>query len=161
QLNPNSCSPDLPAMLGHVGLEEMATRELRRAREIDPTSSSLMDVEMFLPFFRADADTWFSLFEKSNNLRQMLIWYYLLKGRLDDAQKEIDERLAKAPNNPRLLLDQALLDALKGDFQKAVAGVPGILAQVEQHNQARHHFTYDAACIYALTGNSTEAVKWL
>jgi hypothetical protein len=25
----------------------------------------------------------------------------------------------------------------------------------------RHHSTYDAACIYALAGNSREAVKWL
>jgi serine/threonine-protein kinase len=161
QLNPNSCSPDLPAILGHVGLEELATRELKRAREIDPTSYSLMDVQQFLPFFRADADTWFLEFEKTNNLRQMLLWYYLRKGRLGDAQKLINERLPQAPNNPGLLLSRALLLALKGDFQQAIVGVPDIVAKVELHNQSRHHMTYDAACIYALAGNSLEAVKWL
>jgi hypothetical protein len=28
-------------------------------------------------------------------------------------------------------------------------------------DQGRHHSTYDAACIYALAGNSNEAVRWL
>jgi len=161
QLNPNSCSPDLPAILGHVGLEELATRELKRAREIDPTSFSLIDLEQLLPFFRADADAWFSQFKKTNDLPQQSLWYDLRKGRLDDAQKVINERLPKAPNNPGLLLSRALLLALKGDFQQAVAGVPDIVAKVERHNQSRHHHTYDAACIYALAGNSTEAVRWL
>jgi len=161
QLDPNSCSPDLPAILGHVGLEELATRELKRAREIDPTSFSLMDLEQLLPFFRADADAWLSEFKKTNNLRQQLLWYYLRKGRLDDAQKVINEQLPKAAQNPGLLLSRALLLALKGDFQQAVAGVPDIVAKVERHNQSRHHYTYDAACIYALAGNTTEAVRWL
>ena len=114
-----------------------------------------------MPFFRADADACLSEFKKTNNLPQQLLWYYLRKGRLDDAQKVINEQLPKAAQNPGLLLSRALLLALKGDFQQAVAGVPDIVAKVERHNQSRHHYTYDAACIYALAGNTTEAVRWL
>jgi len=50
---------------------------------------------------------------------------------------------------------------LKGDLKKAVAKVPETIAKIEIHDQTRHHRTYDAACIYALAGNSSEAVKWL
>ena len=39
--------------------------------------------------------------------------------------------------------------------------VPSVLAKVEPNTQSRHHFTYFAACIYALSGNSSEAVRWL
>ena len=55
---------------------------------------------------------------------------------------------------------QAILQALRGNFRAAQAKVPEILARVPT-SEDRHHFTYDAACIYALSGNSSEAVKWL
>jgi tetratricopeptide (TPR) repeat protein len=88
-------------------------------------------------------------------------WYYLRKGRLDDAQKAIHERLPKAPDSSWLLIQQALLFALKGEFREVEARVPGILARIQPNDQSRHHSTYDAACIYALAGKSDEAVKWL
>src|SRR5258706_14586631 len=56
---------------------------------------------------------------------------------------------------------QALLFALKGDFHEAEARVPGIIARIQINDNQRHHSTYDAACIYALAGESGEAVKWL
>jgi len=80
---------------------------------------------------------------------------------LDDAQKSIDERLPKGGDNHQLLMQQALLFALRGDFHEAEARVPGILARIQFNDQSRHHSTYDAACIYALGGKSEEAVKWL
>ena len=88
-------------------------------------------------------------------------WYFLRKGQLDDARKSIDEGLQRAPDNYNLLMQQALLFALKGDFREAEARVPGILARIQLNDQSRHHSTYDAACIYALGGKSEEAVKWL
>jgi hypothetical protein len=58
-------------------------------------------------------------------------------------------------------MQQALLLALKGEIQQAQSKVPGILAKIQLSDQSRHHSTYDAACIYALAGNSREAVRWL
>jgi hypothetical protein len=58
-------------------------------------------------------------------------------------------------------MQQALLLALRGDAREAETRVPEILSKIPPNNQSRHHSTYDAACIYALTGNSSEAVKWL
>ena len=162
QLNPNSCSPDLPALLGHVGLDDLALRELERALSIDPTSQSLKDLKLILPYIRADADAWYSERHKfPSGFARTDPWYYIRKGQLDDAQKAIDERMPKAPDEPGLLLQQSLLFALRGKSSQAEARVPAILARVEANNQSRHHLTYYAACIYALSSNSIEAVKWL
>jgi len=164
QLNPNTCSPDLPAMLGHMGFEDLASRELERALNIDPTSQSLKELRVILPYLRADADKWFTArqqFLPANSFTRVQPWYYIRKGLLDDAQKSIEERRPKAPDDPELLLLQALVLALRNKPFETAATVPEILAKIEPHNQSRHHQTYSAACIYAVAGNAVEAVKWL
>ena len=162
QLNPNSCSPDLPALLGHIGLDDLALRELRRALDIDPTSQSLKELKLILPYIRGDADAWFvERRSRPSAFLRVDPWYYIQKGLLDDAQKAIDERIPKTPDEPSLLMQQSLLFALKGKSSQAEANIPGILAKVAPHNQSRHHLTYLAACIYALSSNSLEAVKLL
>jgi tetratricopeptide (TPR) repeat protein len=162
QLNPNSCSPDLPALLGHIGLDDLALRELQRALDIDPTSQSLKELKLILPYIRGDADAWFAVRQNiPSGFSRVDPWYYIRKGRLDDAQRAIDERISKAPDEPNLLMEQALLLALKGKSSQAEARVPAILAKVETNSQSRHHLTYFASCIYALSSNSLEAVKLL
>ena len=162
QLNPNSCSPDLPALLGHIGHDDLALRELQRALDIDPTSQSLKELKLILPYLRGDADAWFAVRQNiPSGFSRVDPWYYIRKGRLDDAQRAIDERISKAPDEPNLLMEQALLLALKGKSSQAEARVPAILAKVETNNQSRHHLTYFASCIYALSSNSLEAVKLL
>jgi tetratricopeptide (TPR) repeat protein len=162
QLNPNSCSADLPALLGHLGLDDAATRELQRALNIDPTSQSLKDLNLILPYMRADADAWFAARQNASIIfLRVEPWYYIRKGLLDDAQKAIDERMAKAPEDSHLQLQQSLLLAVRGRFSQAVARVPEIVAKIEPNSMSRHHSTYFAACVYALSGNSNEAVRWL
>src|SRR6266481_1035947 len=162
QLNPNTGHGELPALYGHIGLEDQASQELQRALNIDPTSQSLKDLTVFLPFLRADADEFFSAGQKLYpTAGQPGLWYLLRKGRLDEAQKAIDERRPRAHDDYELSMQQALLFALKGDFHEAEARVPGIIARIQINDNQRHHSTYDAACIYALAGESGEAVKWL
>jgi len=124
QLNPNLSGAALPALYGHIGLEDEASRELQRALSIDPTSHSLKDLTWILPYLRADADELFSAGQKLDPTAGPGPWYLLRKGRLDEAQKTIDERLPRAPDDPDLLMRQALLFALKGDFHEAEARVP-------------------------------------
>jgi tetratricopeptide (TPR) repeat protein len=162
ELNPNLSGADLPAIYGHIGLEDEASRELHRALDIDPTSQSLKDLTMHLPYLGGRADEWFSARQRLYPIAERLVpWYLLRKGRLDEAQKAIDERSRRASDNPEFLIQQALLFALKGDFHDAEARVPGIIAKIHLNYPSRHHSTYDAACIYALAGDSAEAVKWL
>jgi serine/threonine protein kinase/TolB-like protein len=162
QLNPNSSHGELAAMYGHIGLEDLASRELQRALEIDPTSQSLKELTRILPYLRADADGWFVEAQKNGSgFAHVAPWYYLRKHMLDDAQKSIDERLPKGSAYPDFLMQQALFFAVKGNFREAETRVPGILGRIQFNDQSRHHSTYDAACIYALGGKSDEAVKWL
>jgi DNA-binding winged helix-turn-helix (wHTH) protein/TolB-like protein len=160
-LNPNSSHGELAGIFGHLGLDDLASRELQRSLDIDPTSQSLKDLTVILPYLRGGADEWFSAYQKLSPGGNVGPWYLLRKGRLDDANKVIDERLSRTPENYETLMQQALLLALKGDFRGAEARVPGILAKIQLNDESRHHFTYDAACIFALTGKSGEAVKWL
>jgi TolB-like protein len=162
QLNPNTGHGELPALYGHIGLDELAKSELQHAMDIDPTSQSLKDLTMILPYLRVDADAWMTTRQKLDpTAGRPVPWYFLRKGNLDEAQKALDERLPRAPDNYELLMQQALLLALKGDFRSAQERVPGILAKIQLNDQNRHHSTYYAACVYALAGNSSEAVKWL
>ena len=162
QLDPNISTPDLPAILGHIGLDDLASRELQRAQEIDPTSQSLKDLKMILLYIRADADGWFAERQKyPSGFTHVDPWYYVRKGLLADGEKAIDERLAKMPNRPELLMQQALLFALKGEIDRAKSMVPQMLPKIERNDQSRHHWTYYAACVYALAAETSEAVKWL
>jgi serine/threonine-protein kinase len=162
ELNPNLSGADLPALYGHIGLDELAKSELQHAMDIDPTSQSLKDLTTILPFLSGDADAWLAARQKLDpTAGRPAPRYFLRKGNLDEAQKAIDERLPRAPDDPVLLMQQALLLALKGDFRSAQERVPGILAKIQLNDQNRHHSTYDAACVYALAGNSSEAVRWL
>ena len=162
QLNPNSASPDLPAMLGHIGLDDLALRELQRALVIDPTNQSLKDLNLILPYIRGDADAWYAYRQTlPSGFARVEPWYYMRKGQLDDAQKAIDERMSKSPEEPNLLMQQSLMLALRNRFPQAEARIPEILAKVPPNDQGRHHLTYGAACVFALSGKASEAVKWL
>jgi len=162
QLNPNSTHGELVGVLGHAGLEDRALQELQRGLQIDPTSQSLADLTMILPFLRADADAWLVERQKYGDVPALVApWYYIRKGRLDDAQKSLEQQLSKAPNEPSLLIQQALLFALRGDSNEAEERSMRILANIPLASESRHHITYNAACIYALGGKSEEAVKWL
>jgi hypothetical protein len=57
-------------------------------------------------------------------------------------------------------MQEALLHALQGRAEDAQERVQQIIA-MNRPPQRSHHTTYDAACIYALDGKSSEAVKWL
>src|SRR5258706_9567156 len=128
QLNPNSGHGELPASYGHIGLDELAKSELQRDINIDPTSASLKDLTMILPYLSGDVDAWLAARQKLDpTAGRPAPWYFLRKGNLGEAQKAIDERLPRAPDDNDLLMQEALLLALKGDFHSAQERVPGIL----------------------------------
>lgn len=159
QLNPNISSPDLAALYGHVGLDDLAEQELKRALEINPTSQSLKDLTTILPYLRADADTYLTARQKLGAGPDL--FYFVRKGKLDEAQRVVNQQLREPLQDYNLAVLEALLLALKGNLHGAVSRVPMILATIDHDSQSRHHVTYHVACIYALAGNSAEAVKWL
>lgn len=161
QLNPNVGHVELGSIYYHLGLEDLADRAYQRALDIDPTSEHVKSMIHSHLRLVNKYDKWLVAYQKSKPDAPMPLWYLKGKGRLDEAQKKLDEMSVKYPNDPYVKFEQAFLSALKGDFHTTKADVTFMLSDVNPRAFNYHHGTYDMACLYALGGKSDEAVKWL
>jgi serine/threonine-protein kinase len=160
KLNPNVGHGELAYIYSHLGLEDLAARELARALEIDPTSEDAKNTTLLIYEAQARYDD----YAADRSVRgdgRMEALHSMANGRLDDAQKAIDDWSAKQPDSSSLLPTKALLLAARGNFHAAEAQVPIVLARHPLKDPLYHHAAYDIACIYALEGKSAEAVRWL
>jgi eukaryotic-like serine/threonine-protein kinase len=160
QLNPNVGHYELAYLYNHLGLEDLAARELARALEIDPTSDALKATTLLMYEVQSKYDEYAADQTVLHDGRDD-VWYLMGKGRLDEAQKAMDKWSAMQPNAQGLPATRALLFAVKGDFRAAEAQIPIILRLHSLKDPLYHHDAYDIACVYALEGKSAEAVKWL
>jgi tetratricopeptide (TPR) repeat protein len=160
ELNPNVGHFELSYMFSHLGLEDLAERELARGLKIDPTSDALKATSLLVYEVQSKYDDYAADRTVRRDAKSEA-WYFMGKGRLADAQKAIDQWPKTEGNYRQLPATQALLFALRGDFRAAEAQVPLVLANHPQKDPLYHHDAYDIACVYALEGNSAEAVKWL
>jgi tetratricopeptide (TPR) repeat protein len=152
QLNPNISSPDLAALYGHVGLDDLAEQELKRALEINPTSQSLKELTVILPYLRADADAYLTARQKLGSGTD--VFYFVRKDKLDEAQRIIDQYSREPSKDYNRQILELLQLALKGKFQDAQSRVPKLLATFQLNNQSRHHVTYHAATTRRITKTS-------
>jgi tetratricopeptide (TPR) repeat protein len=153
----------------HLGLEDLAARALERAFEIDPTSQFAKGQTLVMYESSGKYDEWLAAHQRFYPNDPVPVRYFLRKGRLAEAQKAVEasprsvsvmivpDRLGEW----ELLLNKALLFALKGDFRSAETAIPSILSRHPVKDPLYHHAAYDIACIYALEGKSVEAVRWL
>ena len=160
QINPNIGHLELGHLYMHIGLEDLAERQFQRALEVDPTSEHIKrnirgDYAIVNKY-----DEWLAAHQKFFN-GEPDVWYYIGKGRLDEAESWLKQQLAKNPDGQWLRRQKAILLALKGDFPAAEAEIDFILSKNSVKTLFYHHATYDIACVYALAGKSKEAVKWL
>jgi serine/threonine protein kinase len=161
QLNPNVGHGELAYLYLHLGLEDLGARELQRAFEIDPTSEFAKAMTLLMYEVGCKYDEYAAAHRDLYHDDDMEVVYLMGKGRLDEAQKAIDEWSAKRPDDIVLPHRKALLLALKGDFRAAEAAISVILSRHPVKDPYYHHAAYDIARIYALEGKSDEAVKWL
>jgi TolB-like protein len=160
QLNPNSGHGELAYLYGHIGLEDLALAETQRVLEFDPTSAYAKTMILGIYEMGGKYDEWFAARQKFFPNAPTTAWYFLGKGRLDEAEKALHTSIgANDFDVPERSL--ALLLALKGDFRSAEAQIPMILAKHPVKDPIYHHAAYDIACIYALEGKTDEALKWL
>lgn len=160
QLNPNVGHGELAFIYLHLGLEDLGAREIERAFEVDPTS----EFAKAMTFLMFEVSCKYDEYAAHRNLYHddlLEAWYFMGNGRLDEAQRAIEEWSAKKPDDINLPYKKALLLALKGDFRRAEGGIPDILSQHPVKDPLYHHAAYEIARIYALEGRSDEAVKWL
>ena len=160
RLNPNVGHPQLVYMFNHLGLEDLAERELARTLELDPTSEARNGEGLLMYEVQSRYDD-YAANQSIRHENRMEVLYLMSKGRLDDAQKVIDAWSARRSSSVQLIMTQALLFALKGDFAAAEARIPIALGRHPLKDPLYHHDAYDIACVYAMEGKSTEAVHWL
>jgi DNA-binding winged helix-turn-helix (wHTH) protein/TolB-like protein len=161
RLNPNVGHVELGSIYYHIGLEDLADRAYQRALDIDPTSEHVKGMIHSHLRLVNKYDEWLAAYRKFKGQAPTPVWYLMGKGRLDEAQKKIDELSVKYPNEPGVKYDQSLLAALKGNFRVTDAELTFLLSDVNPQAFNYHHGTYDMACLFALGGKSDEAVKWL
>jgi TolB-like protein len=165
QLDPNVGHAELGGLYAHVGLTDLTNRELQRAVEIDPTSDFVKGQIMNQYWLLGDYDQWAAethrQFADKATDPENSAWYLLGKGRLDEAEKRIDDVTKRYGDAPHILSGKAILLALKGNFRAAEGEIPKILSKQAVQDPTYHHITFDIACIFALEGKSDEAVKWL
>jgi tetratricopeptide (TPR) repeat protein len=162
QLNPSYTGEDLCALYGHIGLDELAAKELNRGLSMNPTSQTLNGLTAVLPYLRGDVDAWFAVNPKRNlEERGLAPWYLLHKGSLERAQQILDQQLSHSPDRTDYLMQRSLLLALQGKYSQADALATSTISVAEHNWESYHHATYYAACVFALDGKSADAVKWL
>jgi len=161
QLDPNVGHGDLAGSYYHLGLEDLAEREYQRALEIDPTSEFVKNQFAIFYMLVNRWDEYLTVSQKYFSDQPVYPFYFIVKGRLDEAQRSIDDLAAKQPDSPDLPDLKAMLFAVKGEHRAAEALIPEILKNTNRQRPDYHHSTYNIACIYALAGKSDEAVKWL
>jgi TolB-like protein/Tfp pilus assembly protein PilF len=170
QLNPNTGHAELGILYLHIGLEELCEREMEHALNIDPTSESVKAgiINSYVNLNKYDEglaaqQKWPSTvsFRAVGLNGKPDAWYLLGKRRLQEAQTQIEETLAKTPEDRNVHRLKAILLALRGDFHAAEAEIPSLLSKRSPKDFAYHHLAYDIACVYALAGKNNEAVKWL
>ena len=161
QLNPNVGHVELGSIYYHLGLEDLGDRAYQRALDIDPTSEHVKYMIHAHIRLVNKYDEWLAAYRKFNSDAPTPLWYLMGKGRLDEAQKKLDEISVKYPDTSGVKYQQALLAALKGDFRTTEAEVTFMLSDMNPQAFNYHHATYNIACLYALGGKSDEAVKWL
>jgi NADH dehydrogenase/NADH:ubiquinone oxidoreductase subunit G len=142
-----------------MGLEDLAVRELSREEEIDPTSDGPSGTAVLM----YDVQSRYDDYAADHRIRReskMDALHLMSNGRLAEAQTVIDE-WSKQPNTNELVMTEALLLALKGNYAAAEAQIPVALARHPLKDPLYHHDAYSIACVYAMERKSAEAVKWL
>jgi TolB-like protein len=159
RLNPNIGHWEMADLLSHVGLIEPALKEAQHALEIDPTNQAYQSQATLSYWINAMHDDAIAANQK---LRTGVAWIYnshLGAGRMDDARRLIDERLAREPGNPSALAARSLLRAYEGAFGEAERLLT--VTATERTARTFHHAAYARACVYALAGKTDTAVEWL
>jgi hypothetical protein len=134
---------------------------MQRTLEIDPTSEFDKRILAYQLMYAKRFDDWLAFRQKYFDGKPNVL-YLLGKGRLDEAQQLIEQ----PPTDNHMYAENApaykpTLLALRGDRRAAEAEIPDMISKLPYKNNSYHHGTYNIACVYALTGNSAESVKWL
>jgi serine/threonine-protein kinase len=161
QIDPNVAHVNLGDAYYHIGLEDLADREFQRGLEIDPTSKTAQTeyVLFFLNLRRYEEFDTFN--QKYFPDDPPASDSFVASGRLDEAEKLMDEEMKNYPDNPWNYAERGIFLGLKGDRVGAEAAIRDAIKMLDRDNLTYHHMTYEIACAYSVLGETGEAMKWL
>ncbi len=164
QTNSNIGHGELSALYAHAGLKELSVLENKRGAELDP-GNGLVWGEMINQYWLwGDYDEWAAETRRQSGKDaddpERSAWYLLGKGRLNEAQKRLEEGTSDTLRS-NLMSTKAVFLALKGDFRAAENEIPDLLDKQPVEDPRYHHITFDIACVFALEAKADQAVKWL
>jgi serine/threonine protein kinase/Flp pilus assembly protein TadD len=84
----------------------------------------------------------------------------LLMGDLKAAEQILRDTLTQYPNEPLFLSLTGILQAMRGEEEKALDSAK-LACESPRSFGHTHHTVYQVACIYALLGRNQEAMAWL
>jgi serine/threonine-protein kinase len=160
RLNPNVGHWEMADLLSHVGLVDPALNEARRALEIDPTNQTYQSQAPLTYWMNAMHEEAIAANLKLPTGVPWIYRAYLGARRIADAQRLIDEALARNPKEPAALAMRPLRLALEGRFDEAEALLTPLPAAARMARNF-HHAAYSRACVYALGGKADTAAEWL
>jgi TolB-like protein/Tfp pilus assembly protein PilF len=161
QLNPNVGHMDLASAYYHMGLEGPAEREYLKALEIDPTSEFLKNQFAYFYYYMARWDDYFAACQKYLPEEDLDPFYLIAKGRIAEAEKNIEEWAVKEPDSPYVPVNRAMLFAAKGEHAKAEEQNQIFIRSLDKRVPSYHHDVYAVATVYSMIGKTDEAMKWL
>ncbi len=168
-LNPNLAEAhhQLANVYNHVGLLDKAAGEIQKAVELDPLDTGIRFRVGINLLYQGKYEDSLAAIRDSPKFNPTL-WAFQTSfalqhlGRPDEAQKRVDDLLAKKPEDRggSLTAMQALLAAEAGDTRKAEAKIREALAKGKDF-QHFHHIAYAVASSYALLNRPEPALHYL
>ncbi|HEV8613394.1 MAG TPA: protein kinase, partial [Gemmatimonadales bacterium] len=159
QLNPSVGHGAVGILCAHIGLEEPATRGLKRALEIDPNNPNDRARMIEVPFLLGNPAEG-QVLKRQFGLAGIVPGYVVSRSFLDEDRHAVEWSIAHDQNAAVARSALAAIWALEGKFREAEQAIPSVDAAT-RNSRAYHHATLNFASIYALQGKARPAVEWL
>ncbi len=155
----------MSSICGHIGRLPEARLAHERAGRANPrTRTGNLEWNHLYAgdFARAEVavEDWFRECPDSLYARYTRILPPLLSGDLALAEHRLNAALLQQPGEPLLVSLQGILHARRGERASALECVRGALASPKSFGHT-HHTHYQVASVYALLGDSANAMAWL
>jgi TolB-like protein/Tfp pilus assembly protein PilF len=160
--DPTAGLSEIGILYAHLGLEEKAIDALRRAHEIDPTSSSVQRILVEAHILLGRHDEAIALADRFGHgvFGNRLVLALLARRDYAGARRAIQEAPSTDANDAFFLTSRALVAAVTGAPLGPEVDLD-LVARSAEGNRAFHHTAYNIACIQALRGQADSAVTWL
>lgn len=159
QIDPDVGHLDLGQLYAHLGLEHWV-EEMRRAQALEPASEFILANFFRYYVMNGRPDEALALPLNLGNHPFDEVFWRLEKMQVREVAPMIAAWHQRDPRQIYIASFQAMVDALDGRHDQALAAIPEML-KLSRRSPTYHHLTHSIARIYALADRRDEAIHWL